>query len=71
MGFWSVTGKIVKGVATALDAQANKLQAIKMRLESKDSAELKRMIKSEGFFSSASDCEKSMAMKILRERGDI
>ena len=42
-----------------------------MRLESKSSEELKRLIKSDGFFGSASNTEKSMAMKILRERGDV
>ncbi|KDF18366.1 hypothetical protein AF42_01693 [Citrobacter freundii MGH 56] len=71
VGFWNVTGKIIKGVASALEAQVNELQVIKMRLEGKNSAELKQLIKSEGFFSSASDREKSVAMKILKERGEI
>lgn len=71
MGFWDTAGKIAKGAATALDEKAHELQATKMRLESKGSEELKRLIKSEGFFGSASSTEKSMAMKILRERGDV
>lgn len=46
------------------------MQATKMRLESKNSDDLKRMIKSEGFFGSPSSIEKSIAVKILKERGD-
>jgi len=42
-----------------------------MRFEGKKSAELKQLVKSEGFFSSASDREKGVAMKILKERGEI
>jgi hypothetical protein len=71
MGFWSTAGKLAKGVANALEKQSNELQATKMRLESKSSGDLKRLIKSEGFFGAASDTEKSMAVKILRERGDV
>lgn len=70
MGFWDTAGKVVKGVANALEKQSNELQATKMRLESKNSDELKRLIKSEGFFGSASSTEKSIAVKILRERGE-
>lgn len=71
MGFWDTAGKLAKGAANALEEKSNELQATKMRLESKNSDELKRLIKSEGFFGSASSTEKSIAMKILRERGDI
>jgi hypothetical protein len=42
-----------------LDEKANELQATKMRLESKSSEELKRLIKSDGFFGSASNTEKA------------
>ena len=69
MGFWETAGKIAKGAANALDEKAHELQATKMRLESKSCEEIKRLIKSDGFFGSASNTEKSMAMKILRERG--
>lgn len=71
MGFWSTAGKLAKGVANALEKQSNELQATKMRLESKSSDDLKCLIKSEGFFGAASDTEKSMAVKILRERGNV
>lgn len=71
MGFWETAGKLAKGAASALDEKANELQATKMRLESKSSEDLKSLIKSEGFFGSASNTEKSMAMKILRDRGDV
>ncbi|EGF7379865.1 TPA: transposase, partial [Salmonella enterica subsp. enterica serovar Braenderup] len=50
MGFWETAGKIAKGAANALDEKAHELQATKMRLESKSSEELKRLIKSDGFF---------------------
>ncbi|MGM3181494.1 transposase [Dickeya oryzae] len=71
MGFWETAGKLAKGAANALEEKANEMQATKMRLESKSSEDLKRIIKSEGFFGSASSTEKSIAMKILRERGDV
>ncbi|BBJ63359.1 transposase [Enterobacter cloacae] len=71
MGFWDIAGKIVKGAANALEEKANEMHAIKLRLESKSSEDLKRIIKSEGFFGSASNSEKSIAMKILKERGEV
>ena len=71
MGFWATAGKLAKGAANILEDRSNELQATKMRLESKNSNELKHLINSEGFFSSASSTEKSIAMKILRERGDV
>lgn len=69
MGFWDTAGKLAKGAANALEEKANELRAIQMRLESKRSEDLKRLIKGDGFFC-ASDVEKRVAMKILRERGD-
>lgn len=71
MGFWETAGKLAKGAANALEEKSNEMQATKMRLESKSSEDLKRIIKSEGFFGSPSSTEKSIAMKILRERGDV
>lgn len=71
MGFLETAGKLAKGAANALEEKSNEMQATKMRLESKSSEDLKRIIKSEGFFGSASSTEKSIAMKILRERGDV
>ncbi|EGR5487305.1 transposase [Vibrio cholerae] len=70
MGFWDTAGKLAKGAANALEQKANELQATKMRLESKSSDELKRIIKNDGFLS-YSDTERNIAVKILRERGDI
>ncbi|MFW0973822.1 transposase [Leclercia pneumoniae] len=70
MGFWKTAGQIAKGAANALEKQVNEMQATKMRLESKNSDDLKRLIKSEGFFGSPSSIEKSVAVKILKERGD-
>lgn len=70
MGFWITAGQIAKGAANALEKQVNEMQATKMRLESKNSDDLKRLIKSEGFFGSPSSIEKSVAVKILKERGD-
>ena len=69
MGCWDTAGKLVKGAAQAAEEKGLELQAIKMRLESKSSSELKDIVKGEGFFS-ASRTEKSIAMKILRDRGD-
>lgn len=45
MGFWDTAGKLAKGAANALEEKSNELHAIKMRLESKRSEELKRLIK--------------------------
>ncbi len=69
MGFWDTAGKLAKGAAQALEEKGLELQAIKMRLESKSSSELEKIVKGEGFFS-ASRLEKSVAMKILKDRGD-
>lgn len=71
MGFWETAGKLAKGAASAMEEKADEMRATKMRLESKSSNDLKRLVKSDGFFGSASNTEKSMAMKILRERGDV
>ena len=71
MGFWETAGKLAKGAASAMEEKADEMRATKMRLESKSSDDLKRLVKSDGFFGSASNTEKSMAMKILRERGDV
>ncbi|EKO3583891.1 transposase [Vibrio metschnikovii] len=71
MGFWDTAGKLAKGAANSLEQKANELQATKMRLESKSSDQLKYLIKNDSFFSGSSDTERSIAMKILRERGDI
>ncbi|EAI3906151.1 transposase [Campylobacter lari] len=70
MGFWDSVGKVAKDAAANLDAKSKELQATKIRLENKSSNELKNIINSEGFFS-AGRTEKAMAVKILKERGEI
>lgn len=69
MGFWSEAGKFAKGAAESIEKKSNELHALQYRLEEKSSEELKEIIKSEGFFGSSRE-EKSIAMKILRSRGD-
>ncbi|EBU7357716.1 transposase, partial [Salmonella enterica subsp. enterica serovar Poona] len=45
--------------------------AIHDRLETKSSAELKRIITDNGIFSSATETEKRLARKVLRDRGEL
>lgn len=69
MGFWKVVASIGKGLAEQAEKNANEFRAIKMSLEEKDSETLKKMIKDDSFFG-ASSTKKSIAIKILKERGD-
>ncbi|ECH9340018.1 transposase [Salmonella enterica subsp. diarizonae] len=70
MGFWDTAGKLAKEVAKdALDS-AREVRAIHDRLETKSSAELKRIVTDNGIFSSATEAEKRLARKVLRDRGD-
>ncbi|EBL7541844.1 transposase, partial [Salmonella enterica] len=45
-------------------------RAIHDRLETKSSAELKRIVTDNGIFSSATETEKRLARKVLRDRGE-
>ncbi|EIY0670692.1 transposase [Salmonella enterica] len=70
MGFWNAAGKLAKEVAKdALDS-AREVRAIHDRLESRSSAELRRIISDNGMFSSATETEKRLARTILRDRSD-
>ena len=71
MGFWESAGKLAKDVAKdALDS-AKEMNETRARLEGKSSAELKRVINDNGFFSRTTDMEKRQARAILRNRGDL
>ena len=55
MGFWDSAGKLAKEVAKdALDS-AREIRAIHDRLESRSSAELRKIITDNGIFSSATE----------------
>lgn len=71
MGFWNAAGKLAKEVAKdALDS-AREVRAVHDRLETKSSAELKRIVTENGIFSSATETERRMARKLLRDRGEL
>ncbi|EEZ0446299.1 transposase [Escherichia coli] len=71
MGFWNTAGKLAKEVAkNALDS-AREVRAIHDRLESRSSADLRRIICDNGMFSSATETEKRLARKVLRDRGEL
>ncbi|EAB9908874.1 transposase [Salmonella enterica] len=71
MGFRDTAGKLAKEVAKdALDS-AREVRAIHDRLETKSSAELKRIVTDNGIFSSATETEKRLARKVLRDRGEL
>ncbi|UOO90235.1 transposase [Vitreoscilla massiliensis] len=69
MGFWDTAGKVAQGALNAIEEKGAEIQSIKMRYEDKSSGELRDIVKGNGFFS-ASNLEKQVALKILRERGD-
>ncbi|EAS9163889.1 transposase [Salmonella enterica] len=71
MGFWNTAGKLAKEVAKdALDS-AREVKATHDRLEGKSSAELRKIITDNGMFSSATETEKRLARKVLRDRGEL
>ncbi|EAA8667549.1 transposase [Salmonella enterica subsp. diarizonae] len=71
MGFWDTAGKLAKEVAKdALDS-AREVRTIHDRLETKSSAELKRIVTDNGIFSSATETEKRLTRKVLRDRGEL
>ena len=71
MGFWDSAGKLAKeGAKDALDS-AREIRAIHDRLESRSSAELRKIITDNGIFSSATETEKRLARKVLRDRGEL
>ena len=71
MGFWDSAGKLAKEVAKdALDS-AREIRAIHDRLESRSSAELRKIISDNGIFSSETETEKLLARKVLRDRGEL
>ncbi|EAO9158217.1 transposase [Salmonella enterica] len=71
MGFWDTAGKLAKEVAKDAPDSARAVRAIHDRLETKSSAELKRIITDNGIFSSATETEKRLARKVLRDRGEL
>ncbi|EEZ5288615.1 transposase [Escherichia coli] len=71
MGFWKTAGKLAVEVAKDALSNARELKAIHDRLEDKSSAELKKITTDNGFFSSATETEKRLARKVLRDRGEL
>lgn len=64
-------GNWLKEVAKdALDS-AREVRVVHDRLETKSSAELKRIVTENGIFSSATETERRMARKLLRDRGEL
>lgn len=63
MGFWSVTGKLLKEVAKDALNSAQEVKTLHDRLETRSSEELKRIITDNGIFSSVTEME-----NVWRER---
>ncbi len=70
MGFWSVTGKLLKEVAKDALNSAQEVKTLHDRLEIRSSEELKRIITDNGIFSSVTEMEKRLARKVLRDRDE-
>lgn len=68
MSFFDKLSKAANAVNEAASEHKRRQQETFDRLESKSDEELKKIIKSEGFLG-ATDTEKNMAKKILRDRG--
>lgn len=68
MSFLEKAGKVTKAVGDAYGEQIEKMKAMRAQLEAKSDDELKKIIKSDGFFG-ASEQQKKIARIILRERG--
>ncbi|MGP4139102.1 hypothetical protein [Sodalis praecaptivus] len=71
MGFWNAAGKLAKEVAKGALDSAREVRVVHDRLETKSSAELKRIVTENGIFSSATETERRMARKLLRDRGEL
>ncbi|HBM7348579.1 transposase [Klebsiella oxytoca] len=71
MGFWKTAGKLAVGVAKDALSSAREVKATHDRLESRCSAELRKIITDNSMFSSATETEKRLARKVLRDRGEL
>jgi hypothetical protein len=70
MGFWDTAGKLAKNVAKdALDS-SREMKAIHDRLDGQSSTALKKIVADDGYFSGATEMEKRLARKTLRDRGE-
>ena len=70
MGFWDTAGKLAKNVAKdALDS-SREMKAIHDRLEGQSSTAWKKIVADDGYFSGATEMEKRLARKTLRDRGE-
>jgi len=63
------SGTLVKGAISAVEAHNANMASIKIEFEEKNSDELKGIVRSNGF-TSYGNAEKSVALRILRDRGD-
>lgn len=68
MSFFDKVSKAASAVGEAAKEHQRRQREMFERLESKSDDQLKKIIKSDGFLG-ASDTEKNMARKILRDRG--
>ena len=68
MSFFDKVSKAASAVGEAAKEQQRKQREMIARLESKSDEQLKKIIKDDSFFGS-SDTEKTIARKILRNRG--
>ncbi|EDH6464039.1 transposase [Salmonella enterica subsp. enterica serovar Newport] len=71
MGFWKTAGKLAAGVAKDALSSAREVKATHDRLESRSSAELRKIITDNSMCSSATETEKRLARKVLRDRGEL
>jgi hypothetical protein len=68
MGFWDVAKNVGTVVANSIEEKANEVRETTEKYNELDDDELIRIVKSDGFFSK-SQTEKTIAFKLLKERG--
>lgn len=70
MGFWKATGKLAVEAAKDALSSAREVKETHDRLEGKSNADLRKITTDNGFFSSTTETEKRLALKVLRDRGE-
>lgn len=71
MGFWDTVGSLAKGAANAVNEYNAEFQALKSKMESKSSSELREIVKNKGGFFGPSEKERKMAYLVLKQRGEV
>lgn len=69
MGFFDELSKAAENQRIKKEARRKKLYSLLSSYQSKSDNDLKKIIQSTGFFTGASEDEKMVARKVLRDRG--